>query len=92
MFYQIYAPTRLKDSLKKEIQDKFTADLSGLLKIIYEEIKWAGKLNNFIFIVTDYTREILTEIHNIEVLKQISATLHIKGMIDYNALLKILIK
>ena len=32
IFYQIFAPTRLKDSLKKEIQDKFTADLLGLLK------------------------------------------------------------
>jgi len=54
IFYQIYAPTRLKDSLKKEIQDKFTADLNGLLKIIYEEKKWAGKLNEFIFIVNTF--------------------------------------
>ncbi len=122
IFYQIYAPTRLKDSLKKEMQDKFTADLSGLLKIIYVEKKWAGKLNDFIFIVntfdnnlphdserffetkvkefkdkysidfdfkvvnTDYIRDILTDIQNIEVLKQISATLRIKSMIDYNAI------
>jgi hypothetical protein len=122
IFYQIYAPTRLKDSLKKEMQDKFTADLSGLLKIIYVEKKWAGKLNDFIFIVntfdnnlphdserffetkvkefkdkysidfdfkvvnTDYIRDILTGIQNIEVLKQISATLRIKSMIDYNAI------
>jgi len=122
IFYQIYAPTRLKDSLKKEIQDKFTADLDGLLKIIYEEKKWAGKLNEFIFIVntfdnnlphdserffetkvkefkdtysidfnfkvvnTDFIRDILIEIHDIEVLKQISATLHIKSMIDFNAI------
>lgn len=122
IFYQIYAPTRLKDSLKKEIQDKFTADLNGLLKIIYEEKKWAGKLNEFIFIVntfdnnlphdseryfetkvkefkdiysidfnfkivnTDYIRDILILIQDIEVLKQISATLHIKSMIDFNAI------
>ena len=122
IFYQIYAPTRLKDSLKKEMQDKFTVDLSGLLKIIYVEKKWAGKLNGFIFIVntfdnnlphdserffetkvkefkdkysidfdfkvvnTDYIRDILTDIQNIEVLKQISATLRIKSMIDYNAI------
>jgi hypothetical protein len=104
------------------MQDKFTADLSGLLKIIYVEKKWAGKLNDFIFIVntfdnnlphdserffetkvkefkdkysidfdfkvvnTDYIRDILTGIQNIEVLKQISATLRIKSMIDYNAI------
>ena len=34
IFYQIYAPTRLKDSLKKEIQEKFIDDLRGLLEII----------------------------------------------------------
>ena len=37
LFYQVFAPTRLKDSLKKEIQEKFVEDLSGLLNIIYEE-------------------------------------------------------
>lgn len=122
IFYQIYAPTRLKDSLKKEIQEKFIDDLRGLLEIIYEEKKWAGKLNEFIFIVntfdnnlphdserffetkvkefedkysvdfdfrvvnTDYIRDILTEIQDIEVLKQISAALHIKSMIDNNGI------
>ncbi|HBL8470576.1 TPA: hypothetical protein LTU78_002551, partial [Listeria monocytogenes] len=121
LFYQVFAPTRLKDSLKKEIQEKFIEDLSGLLKIIYEEKKWNGNLNNFIFIVntfdnnlphdsegffenkvnalkekysitfeyrvtnTDYVRDILTEINDIEVLKRISATLRIRNMMDYNA-------
>ena len=37
LFYQVFAPTILKDSLKKEIQEKFVEDLSGLLNIIYEE-------------------------------------------------------
>ncbi|EAF7006046.1 hypothetical protein LL221_002894 [Listeria innocua] len=122
LFYQVFAPTRLKDSLKKEIQDKFVEDLSGLLNIIYEEKKWNGRLNNFIFIVntfdnnlphdsegffekkvnefkekyaitfqyrvtnTDYVRDILTEINDIEVLKRISATLRVRNMMDYNAI------
>ena len=122
LFYQVFAPTRLKDSLKKEIQEKFVEDLSGLLNIIYEEKKWNGRLNNFIFIVntfdnnlphdsegffekkvnefkekyaitfqyrvtnTDYVRDILTEINDIEVLKRISATLRVRNMMDYNAI------
>lgn len=121
IFYQIFAPTRLKNSLKKEIQKKFTEDLSGLLSIIYEEKKWGGNLNNFIFIVntidnnlpndsesffenkvnvfkekyainfeyrvtnTDYIRDLLAEINDIEVLKKISSRLRIRGMMDYNA-------
>ncbi|MCY8024722.1 hypothetical protein MOC05_06095 [Bacillus sonorensis] len=127
VFYQVYAPTRLKDSLKKEIQDKFTADLSGLLKIIYEEKKWSGEVKEFIFIVntfdsnlphdserffestvqelknkydvdfdyrvvnTDYIRDILIKIEDIEILKQISATLRIKGLIDFNAITETII-
>lgn len=121
LFYQIFAPTRLKKSLKKEIQKKFTEDLSNLLKIIYEEKKWNENLNEFIFIVntfdnnlphdsenffknkvnmfqekysvtfeykitnTDYIRDILTEVNDIEVLKRISAILRIRNMMDYNA-------
>lgn len=54
VFYQIFAPTRLKESLKKEIQKKFSEDLDGLLKIIYEDKKWNGKLNEFIFIVNTF--------------------------------------
>ena len=121
LFYQIFAPTRLKKSLKKEIQKKFTEDLSNLLKIIYEEKKWNENLNEFIFIVntfdnnlphdsenffknkvnmfqekysvtfeykitnTDYIRNILTEVNDIEVLKRISAILRIRNMMDYNS-------
>ncbi|MGG2025048.1 hypothetical protein AB1282_04675 [Gottfriedia sp. S16(2024)] len=50
-FYQIFAPTRLKDSLKTEIEKKFKDDLEGLLKIVYKEKKWKGNINKFIFIV-----------------------------------------
>ena len=54
IFYQIYAPTRLKDSLKKEMQDKFKEDLSGLLKIVYDEKKWNGEVKEFIFIINTF--------------------------------------
>lgn len=121
LFYQIFAPTRLKESLKKEMQEKFSQDLEGLLKVIYEGGKWGGSLKEFIFIVntfdnnlphdsegffeqkvreyedqyaitfkykvtnTDYIRDILMEIDDIEVLKKISAALRIRGMMDHNA-------
>lgn len=127
IFYQVFGPTRLKNSLKKEIQDKFKADLSGLLRIIYEENKWSGQIKEFIFIVntfdnnlphdserffentvselkkaykvdfehkivnTDYIRDILIEIDDIEILKQMSAALHIKGLIDFNAITETII-
>jgi len=51
LFYQIFAPTRLKESLRKEIQTKFEDDLKALFKIVYEDAKWNGKVKNFIFIV-----------------------------------------
>ncbi|HBM4225770.1 TPA: hypothetical protein LWJ37_002528, partial [Listeria innocua] len=35
---------------------------------------------------TDYVRDILTEINDIEVLKRISATLRVRNMMDYNAI------
>lgn len=122
IFYQIFAPTRLKTSLKQEIQDKFVSDLKGLLKHVYKENKWNGEVKQFIFIVntfdgnlphdserffdtevgklqkeyqveflyrvdnTDYVREVLMNITDVEILKQISAILHVKSMIDYNAI------
>jgi len=49
IFYQMYAPTRLKDSLKKEIHEKYKEDLTGLLEKI-KEGKWNGHINEFIFI------------------------------------------
>jgi hypothetical protein len=127
VFYQIFAPTRLKNTLKKEIQEKFKDDLTGLLNIIYKEKKWNGEIKEFIFIVntfdcnlphdsegffekvvsdlkqingidfkfkivnSDYIRDILTEINDVEVLKQISATLHVKNLIDFNAITETMI-
>lgn len=127
IFYQVFAPTRLKDSLKKEIQDKFKSDLEGLLNIVYNEGKWKGKLKKFIFIVntfdgnlphdsesffdsivrelkgkyevefeyslvnSDYIRDLLSDINDIEVLKRISSTLHIKHLIDFNAITETII-
>mgnify|MGYP001408400401 FL=1 len=41
---------------------------------------------DFRVVNTDYIRDILTEIQDIEVLKQISAALHIKSMIDNNGI------
>ncbi len=53
IFYQIYAPTQVKSSLSKDIQDKFEEDLVGLVKKLNEG-KWNGKLNKFIFIVNTF--------------------------------------
>ena len=53
-FYQIFAPTRLKNSLKKEIEDKFKDDLTGLLNLIFAENKWNGKINEFVFIINTF--------------------------------------
>ncbi|WP_271399090.1 hypothetical protein [Salinicoccus roseus] len=122
IFYQVFAPTRLKNSLKKEIQDKFKEDLSGLLEKVCNEKQWSGEIKEFIFIVntfdnnlphdseryfettvtklqkrygvnfnyrvvnTEYIREVLIEIQDIEVLKRISSTLHIKSLIDSNGI------
>lgn len=54
LFYQIFAPTRLKDTLKKEIQDKFKEDLTKLLQLVLTENKWNGKINEFVFIVNTF--------------------------------------
>jgi hypothetical protein len=127
IFYQVFAPTRLKESLKKEIQEKFKGDLDGLLNIICNEGKWNGKIEKFIFIVntfdgnlphdseryfdctvsdlkvkfgvdfkyhivnSDYIRDLLSEIKDIEILKRISSTLHIKNLIDFNAITETII-
>ncbi|MCM3703342.1 hypothetical protein [Paenibacillus macerans] len=53
-FYQIFSPTRMKDSLKKEIENKFTTDIEGLFRIVYEEEKWKGNIRQFIFIVNTF--------------------------------------
>lgn len=122
LFYQIFAPTRLKDSLKKEIQEKFQEDLQGLFRIVYDEKKWNGAVKQFIFIVntfdnnlphdserffdktvddlktkyscdfkytitnSDYIKDLLYKIDEIEILEQISSSLHLLHMIDNNAI------
>lgn len=54
LFYQIYAPTRLKLSLRNEIQVKFKGDLEGLLKLIVDEKKWNATIKEFVFIVNTF--------------------------------------
>ncbi len=54
IFYQIFAPTRLKNSLSKEMQEKFEEDLRGLLKKVYNGQKWQGNVKKFIFIVNTF--------------------------------------
>lgn len=58
IFYQIYAPTFIKESLKKDIQKKFKNDLDGLLHIIFKDNKWGGKINKFIFLVNTFDTEL----------------------------------
>lgn len=54
LFYQIYAPARSSDSLKKNMQKKFSLDLEGLLEKVYKEKLWNGKVNEFIFLVNTF--------------------------------------
>lgn len=54
IFYQVYAPTRLKESFRKEMQEKFSCDLEGLIKKVYIEGRWNGKIEKFIFIVNTF--------------------------------------
>lgn len=57
-FFQIYSPQQLRDSLKKDIQSKFSEDLSKLLKLIYVDGKWGGEMREFIFIVNTFDRNL----------------------------------
>ncbi|ATD55768.1 hypothetical protein [Clostridium chauvoei] len=54
LFYQVFAPTRLKESLRKEMQNKFSDDLEGLIKKVYKEGKWNGQIKKFIFLVSTF--------------------------------------
>ena len=58
LFYQIYAPVGIKDSLKKNIQKKFSDDLEGLLKIVYEEKEWNGVVKEFVFLVNTFDNDL----------------------------------
>lgn len=57
-FYQIYSPQQLRDSLKKDIQKKFTEDLENLLELLYVKGKWNGEIKEFIFIVNTIDRNL----------------------------------
>lgn len=57
-FYQIYSPQQLRDSLKKDIQKKFSEDLEKLLELLYIQNKWNGKIKEFIFIVNTIDRNL----------------------------------
>lgn len=57
-FFQIYSPQQLRDSLKKDIQSKFSEDLSKLLELIYRDGKWGGDIKEFIFIVNTFDRNL----------------------------------
>lgn len=54
IFYQIFSPIGIKNSLKKDIQKKFSEDLEGLLKKICRENKWGGEIKEFIFLVNTH--------------------------------------
>lgn len=53
LFYQIYAPSQLRTSLGKDMQNKFEEDLRGLIKKL-KEGKWNGAIKKFIFIVNTF--------------------------------------
>lgn len=54
IFYQIFSPVDIRNSLKREIEKKFSEDLNGLLKKICRENKWGGKIKEFIFLVNTH--------------------------------------
>ena len=51
LFYQIYAPLQFPSTFATNLKEKFAEDLDGLLKIVYVDKKWNGKVEGFIFIV-----------------------------------------
>lgn len=58
LFYQIYAPARYSNSLKKNMQKKFTEDLEGLLKRVYIKGLWNGQIREFIFLVNTFDNDL----------------------------------
>ncbi len=53
IFYQVFAPTQIRKSFGKEMQQKFKEDLIGLVKKI-KDGKWNGKINKFVFITNTF--------------------------------------
>lgn len=51
LFYQIYAPSKNIESVKKDIQKKFSEDLDGLLDNICNKGLWKGIIKKFIYLV-----------------------------------------
>lgn len=58
LFYQIFAPARNSNSLKKNMQKKFSEDLEGLLEKVYKEKLWNGFINEFIFLVNTFDNDL----------------------------------
>lgn len=53
LFYQVYAPSQLREGLEKSMKKKFEEDLRGLI-INIKIGKWNGIINKFIFIVNTF--------------------------------------
>ncbi|MFZ3576778.1 hypothetical protein [Virgibacillus sp. DJP39] len=58
LFYQIYSPQQMKNSLRKDMQSKFSEDFSKLLDLIYTHGKWGKGLKKFVFIVNTIDRNL----------------------------------
>lgn len=58
LFYQIFAPARNSDSLKKNMRNKFSEDLEGLLEKVYKEKLWNGVMSEFIFLVNTFDNDL----------------------------------
>ena len=50
VFYQVFAPVQVNSSFTKDLQQKFADDLDKLLDLVYNQNKWNGVVNKFIFI------------------------------------------
>ncbi|MGX7014112.1 hypothetical protein [Vagococcus silagei] len=53
LFYQIYAPSQLRESLPKDMKNKFSEDLEELLNKL-KTGKWNGDIKQFIFLVNTF--------------------------------------
>ncbi len=58
LFYQIFASARNHNSLKKNMQKKFSEDLEGLLEKVYKEKLWNGFINEFVFLVNTFDNDL----------------------------------
>lgn len=58
LFYQIFSPARNNNSLKKNMQKKFSEDLDGLLDKVYNKKLWNGRVKEFVFIVNTFDNDL----------------------------------